>query len=354
MAKKADKIQRVRLVDVAQKAGVSRTTAAQVLLKSGGPNARVSEETARRITEIAAEMNYRPNLTAQQLAGGKTRLIGTIIDSGAPLSVVHMLQAIEKISASKGFRLLVGYVHNDFDRIAEYVEDFYMRGVEGAICLSHSYPDFGHRIPPLFKKLPNSVFVGKPLGDEEASYVTPDFKMIGYIGASHLLGLGYRRIAFLRSGSVYQGMIDWESGYRQAFEDAGVEYFPEMVWRGPTMRINRPRLVRECLESVLKLQPDAIFATNDLSALWVMNQLKREGISVPEDIAMLSGFRQDFGWAPIPRITSIDQKEPSVAIKATKILFDMIEGKVDANIPTAVVVKPKLIIAESCGCHLKK
>ncbi len=339
------------MADVAKQARVSRTTAAKVLFDTGGSNTRVGKKTAERIRQIAHDMRYQPHLVAQQLAGKPARLIGVILDAKAPPQFARMLETIEGVAAERNFRLLVGYVNESFEQIAEYAREFRGRGVEGVICLAHNYPDYGHRIPPLFNDVPNTLFIHKPLGVESAPYVTPDYEKVGYLGTWHLLKQGCRRIVLLRSQSRYGGMLDWKAGYRRAMEESGHAYQPELVWHGPTLRINRARLVNRCLDEVLPLKPDAIFASNDESALWVIRGLRDRGIRVPQDIAVLSGCRQTFGHAAVPAITAIDQRGRSVAKQAARLVCRMAEGDARASRQACegIVVQPRLVIAESCG-----
>lgn len=344
------------MADVAKRARVSRTTAAKVLFNSGGSNTRVGAKTAERIRRIADEMRYQPHIVAQQLAGKPARLIGVILDAKAPIQFTRMLETIEGVAAERNFRLLVGYVNESFEQIAEYVREFRGRGVEGVICLAHNYPDLGHRIPPLFNDIPNTLFIHKPLGVENAPYVTPDYEKVGHLGTWHLLQQGYRRIVLLRSQSRYEGMLNWKAGYRRAMEESEHPYRPELVWHGPTLRLNRPRLVNRCLDEILPLEPDAIFASNDESALWVIRGLRDRGIRVPEDIAVLSGCRQTFGRAAIPAITAIDQRGRAVAKQAARAVCQMAEGDERAyrRACEGIAVQPRLVIAESCGARKEK
>ncbi len=91
----------IRLVDIARKAGVSKITVAKVLHDTGGKNTRVSEATAKRVCRIATTLNYHPNLAARQLTGQKSNIIGGIIDSMAPETVLKELSIIERMAADQ-------------------------------------------------------------------------------------------------------------------------------------------------------------------------------------------------------------------------------------------------------------
>src|SRR5262245_955819 len=102
-----------RLIDVARQAGVSRATAAQVLNASGGQSVRVSEATRKRVLAVARAVDYRPNRVAQQLKGGRSRLLGVLLDSVNMEVMSNRLAALERRARQQGYRLTIGQVHQD-------------------------------------------------------------------------------------------------------------------------------------------------------------------------------------------------------------------------------------------------
>ncbi|MEM7624161.1 MAG: LacI family DNA-binding transcriptional regulator [Planctomycetota bacterium] len=347
---------RVRLVDVARAAQVSRATASKVLLGSGGENTRFSGKTAERVRRVAEKLEFRPNVTAQTLAGKRTRVIGAVVDAHAGLSSVRKLQAIEQIASDRGYRLLVGYIHDSYDKIAEFANDLYDREVEGVICMAHIYPEFGHRIGKLFRRFPNRIFMPAPVVDEGDTCVSVDFRKLAYLAAAHLLRLGRRRIVLTRRhGDVNDFRVkDWDEGFRAAHVAHGVELEPWQIVTGESSLMNRPRLASACAGRVLELRADGVVTPTDTSAMWLMGELRRRGCAIPEDLSIVSCQREPEGWASDIRLTSVDRREQKVASQAIECLLRQISLPADQPRPQqSVLVPPRLVVGDSCGAKAR-
>ncbi len=348
----------VRLIDIARKAGVSKITVAKVLHDTGGKNTRVSEATAGRVRKIAAKLNYRPNLAARQLAGQKSKIIGGIIDSLAPETVIKELSSIERMAADHGYRLMVGYSHGEFERISNYVNDFLGRGVDGVICLSHTYPEYGNKVAELFKPFKHCVFVEPPIGDVPFPFVTSDYAAAGYLVTQHLLSLGYRRIAIIQDGSRNQSVMQEFSGYLQAMKEANIVADRSLIWQtDEPLESNLPNMHR-CLKDLLPGKPQGIIVGNDGRALWLIRALAELGMKVPEDMAVVSTDRWEIGSACLPSITSVDLRPGDVARQAANILMEELENPKDfenkRSSSRSLVLPPQLVIGESCGAKSPK
>jgi DNA-binding LacI/PurR family transcriptional regulator len=345
----------VRLIDIAQKAGVSKITVAKVLHNTGGQNTRVGEATAERVRKIAAELNYRPNLTARQLTARKSFIIGAIIDSSAPETVIKELATIERVAMEHDYRLMVGYSHGELHRISNYVDDFLGRGVDGVICLSHTYPEYGHKVAELFKVFNHCVFVESPLSKVSFPSVTPNFTAAGYLITRHLLSLKYSRIAIIQDGVRNRSVQQEFCGYQHALEEAGLAVEPDLIWQTEGILNHSVEAMNDCLKILLPAKPQAIISPNDGQAIWLIKALDEQGLHVPNDLAVVSTDRWEIGQGCIPSITSVDLRPEEVACNAANILFKKLQDSEDQpDDNQTVVITPELIIGQSCGALLKK
>ncbi|MEO1236753.1 MAG: LacI family DNA-binding transcriptional regulator [Planctomycetota bacterium] len=348
------RLKRVRITDIAQAANVSRATVSKVLLGTGGANTRVSASTAERVRRLAQKLDFRPNLAAQTLAGKRTRVIGAVIDVAAGASANRRLQTIDRVCTARGYRLLVGYVHNSYDKIAEFADDFYGREVEGVICMAHNYPEFGLRITQLFRRFPNRVFTPAPMVDAGDTFVSTDFRRLSYLAADHLLKLGRRRVVMVRRyGDASQFRVrDWDGGFRDAHQAHGRELEPRQIVMGETSLNNRPRFARDIADKVLAAGADAVVTTNDTAALWLMGELRRRGHRIPEDVAIVGCQRDPDGWASDIRLTSVDRRERIIARHAINQLLEQIDLPPDQpRTPRRITVAPRLVVGDSCGAR---
>ncbi|OGV50789.1 MAG: hypothetical protein A2017_12930 [Lentisphaerae bacterium GWF2_44_16] len=337
-----------RLIDIADKAGVSKVTVAKVLHKTGGDNTRVSKETAEKIRKIAAELKYIPNNAARQLSGKKNNIIGVVIDSFAPQ--VHMTQValMEQYAAEKGFKLMVGQAHNDTKRILGYARDFAAYRLDGVICMAHLYPQNATLIAEEFNSLLKTVFIGKPLSESKnLNYVQADIKAGMRQAVSYLLKQGRRNIAALLVKGTYEsmGMNEREAGFLDALATNNIPAEKAIIRKVPLSEPLSPETIQPHLEYLVKTKKaDAIIASNDIMAAMIIRCLMRMKVKIPGEMKIIGYDNIDIASLMIPSITTFDQNNHLIAKAAIDMLTDMIEGK---KIKENVTIKPSLIIRES-------
>lgn len=348
----SSKTKRCRLIDVAKAAGVSRVTAAKVLLGTGGDHVRVSSETHDRVSRIGLKMGYRPNMAARQLKGMRTNTIGVIIDSFAGEFAFQHLADVEQEASRLGWRMIIGQSHNDPDGTIMHCDDFAHRGVDGVICLSHRYPDSADRIAQSFiQKHEHVVFAGKPhVESDKMSYVDVDVAHGTHLAVEHFITSGRRRIGLIKAGPEYNVAQAIRSEYINMMESHGIEIDPtwiQMVSISHDKDVMKDAYCKAASELVEEGKVDAILTSNDRCAAIVIKQLKRLGLSVPGDIAIIGEDNLPLGELVDPELTTIDHRKQEISTSIVQILVDMIEGKELPPERRQIVLKPNLIIRES-------
>ena len=337
-----------RLIDIAEKIGVSKVTVAKVLHQTGGSNTRVSKETARKICAMAAELNYIPNNAARQLNGRRNNLIGLVIDSLAPQVHMERVALMEQYAVEKGFKLMIGQAHNDPKRILAYARDFAAYRVDGAICMAHHYPHDADLITGEFNSLLKTVFIGKPLSENEnLNCVHADVKNGMLQAVDYLIKENCRRITVLlgEGGSENVGMREREDGIIAAFAAHNIPPEKTCIRKVSREKPLSAETIKPHLEYLVKTgRTDAIITSNDIMAAVAIRCLTHMGINVPADIKIIGYDNMDIAALMMPSITTFDQNNHFIAKNAIDILFDMINNKKHRNY---VMIKPSLIIRES-------
>ncbi|MBI1367354.1 MAG: LacI family DNA-binding transcriptional regulator [Planctomycetes bacterium] len=338
----------VRLIDVAQAAGVSRVAVGQVLNRSGGSNVRVSEETRRRVLDIARKLNYRPNRIAQQLRGGRTKMLGVILDTMHMPVMYNRLSALERAASARGYRLVIGQVHADPAGVGEYLEDFEGRGVDGVICLFDLMRGRDKAVAPLFDGVEHVVFHGRPVY-EGASVVRVDTTDAIRQAMAHLFERGRKRPGLVL-WNLDDELCDYRrAGFTEGYAAAGVTLDEGMIWEG---RHTSQTPSQEVLDDVIdKLivgkKADAIVAPNDEWAVRLMQKLKSRGFKVPGDVALVGYDNLEIADVIEPGLTTIDQQHDLYAAAALDLLIGGIEEGKKKGESRRVTIKPKLIVRQS-------
>ncbi len=336
----------VTLSDIAKAVGVSRSAVSKALLGGGGKTTKVSEKIVLRIRECASRMGYRPNLLAQRLASRRDDIIGLIVDSQCCRLYTNIMCEIERLVSQAGYRLQVGLVHDNLDAIKRYVDDLLGYDIQNVICLAHYY-DFAEQIPPLFKPFKNALFINKPMTDEEFSFVSPDYYNTFREAVEYLLGLGRRRIVYVKTAyDTYDARVRAQA-FRDAHNARGISFDEAQIYREPLYEVNTPELMARLLDDVLPLNPDALIIGNATAILLAMRQLKERGLCVPEDVSLVGMDGWEGCDAIMPSITVMDNNPLRVAEESVKAILGNI-GRETAQL-NEIFVPGTLRLGESCA-----
>ena len=163
----------------------------------------------------------------------------------------------------------------------------------------------------------------------------------------HLLKHGHRQIAFIAGNSGRGGDSEERlHGYRTALKDAGLSEDPRLIAFGEHRKEDGMIAMRKILDSGAPFT--ALIASNDLSCLGAIQCLQEAGRNIPEDVAVI-GFDDILDARSLsPSLTTIRHPTFSLGYQSVITLMEHIRG--DANAPSRVVVPPRLIVRQSCGC----
>lgn len=328
---------RITIAEVATYAGVSVSTVSRVL---NGLD-RVHPRTRERVLEVVRKLNYQPSAFARGLAFQRTHTLGLVIPTISDPFYLSIVRGVEEAAASEQHSLLV--VSQPSAASARRVcELFTQRRVDGMVVVGVTVPaeatqHLRHQGFPL------ALLQGGP-----GSVV--NFAVDNYGGAvamtEHLVGLGYRRVAYIAGSDNTSDNGERFRGFRDTLDRAGLAFDPQLFAQGDYSLGSGARATEALLARTL---PDAIFAANDRMALEAMLALRRSGRRVPEDVAVV-GF-DDIpmaSYASSP-LTTVRQPGYELGFRAAKAVLGTLRGEV---LPTGVILPVELVVRESCGMGL--
>ncbi len=339
----------VRIKDIAEKAGVSEGAVRKALHGYAG-TARVGKETTKKIRDIAAQMRYRPNLVARQLAGGQNRVIGVIIDSIPPSVHLSRLDAIEAEVAKYEYRLIVGQSHGEASRVENYLRDFAGRRIDALLYVSHhgNNPQVDDVLTEWHRDFRTIVFIGRVLGDisTRSSYSVNVDRAEGIrLAVEHLLDRGKSRVGLIINknlGYTTQQRLD---GYTQAMSARNMEVKPGLIQYLKSAKSIDQRVAPVVDTLINDHHVDAIIAHNDYFAFAAINQLRRMNLRVPQDVAVIGFDNIEAAELFYPPLTTIDQNVKLTAKTAIRMLMDLLEDKKVRD--RHIQLSPKLVVRES-------
>lgn len=269
----------VSLSDVATLAGVSVSTASKVL-NGGG---RVSPDTRRRIEEVAAKLDFRPNALARFFATGKSQTIGVLTSEAPSMFAMPVLLGAQSALGRSEMATLVYSVHYDLRALSDVVRKLRARQVDGVVVIGDGLERPLHSISHSL-----SVPVVYALGVSEEPHdvsVTPDGRMVGHLAAEHLLDIGRRKIVHITGPTTDLAVRDRVQGLTETLNEADIRLAGDSVMYGDWSRGWGMRAAAQLLER--RLDFDAVFCGNDQIATGVHMALRMAGVRIPDDVALV-------------------------------------------------------------------
>jgi LacI family transcriptional regulator len=324
---------RVRLADVAARAGVSRTTASYVL-NGTSAQMRISPETERRVRHAVVELGYRPNRSALSLRTAKTKTIGVISDfvaSGGFAS--QMLSGASAAARSRDHLIVIGETEGDPAVEAQMIDEMLDRQVDGVI-----YTTLVTAEVTAAAQLRQSRTVLLNCVDPEADLpaVLPDELHGGRSAAAVLLDAGVGDRVYVVGEEVNPRAIAGPlrlEGIEGALAAAGrpLEGVIPCFWD-----------VEPAFEAVVawlekRTVPTAFVCMNDRIAMGTYQALASQGHQVPGDVSIVSFDGSELASWLRPALTSVCIPYAELGARAVHTLLDPEEAPAVLRMPMSVL-----------------
>jgi DNA-binding LacI/PurR family transcriptional regulator len=306
---------RITIRDVAAHAGVSHQTVSRVI----NQNERVSPATRARVENAIAELSYRPNATARNMAKGSTGTLACIAPNLTDYTFASIIDGAETQARKQGYFMLSASAQDDKTFMFLMDDLVKSRRVDG-IMVINPYADRRHMyLPPDFP----TVFAGARPREEAAASVALNDVAASREATSHLVELGHRRIAMITGPMAEDCSQDRCLGYEQALGAAGIDPRPKLVvegdWLAPSGYEAFQRLSR------LDPTPTAIFAQNDQMAVGVLRAARDLGLTIPEQLSVIGVDDIPLAAYFAPPLTTLRQDFADIGREATRSLIRSVE-----------------------------
>jgi LacI family transcriptional regulator len=308
----------VTIKDIAKRAKVSISTVSRVL--SG--RTTVAEDKRQAVLKAVSDLDYRPNIFAQGLAGGQSKTIGVITQDISSPVYDSILRGIRQGLRGSGYSPIFadGYWREDKERQA--MDILLQRRVDGLIILGGCSPE---ETLCQVSKQTNLLVVGRDLPAIADKCLPLDDFGGAYRATTYLIEQGHTKIAHITGLLSHQDAQNRQRGYIQALQDAGLKIDPDLIVEGDFVEQSGVLAV-EMLFTRGRLFT-AIFAANDQIAIGVRLALYRRGIRVPEDVSIMGFDDQRVAAYLTPPLTTIRQPALEIGETAAQAMLNFLQGK---------------------------
>jgi LacI family transcriptional regulator len=336
-----NKTKEVTIYDIAQKLNISVATVSRGLKDSE----MVNKKTRKKIFELAEKMGYRTNHFARNLRQQETHTIGVIVHELNSNFITSVLAGIEKVTAETGYDIIIAHSSESFEKEAANAKNLFHKRVDGVIAsLSMDTANLDHFKLFTKKGIP-VIFFDRVEQDTENSVVIIDNYKCGYQATKHLIDQGCTRIAHVTASLQRNVYLQRFKGYRDALFDSGLLYDENYL----ILDSLTEKAGIEAAHRILKMNPlpDGIFITNDFVSAVCMRTLKENGISIPDDIAIV-GFNNDvIGKLIEPTLTTVNYPGADMGEIAARNLINHLQGISNISQTNCIIVRSELIIRNS-------
>jgi LacI family transcriptional regulator len=312
--------------DVARLAGVSIKTVSRVFNQA--PNVR--PPTRDKVVAAAETLNYRPNLSARQLASNRTFLVGMLYDEPDPEKENDYVTAVQsgalRACQESGYHLLISPCRANSPALIDEIVGL-SRQVDGFIVLQplSDLPSLNQLLLEnniacvRVSQRPIDGFPWISVGDTDAADEMTEY----------LLQLGHRRIGFILGHPDHGQSHDRLAGYRRALKRHDIDLDDDLVEQGRFDYESGYSCARNLLSSTPP--PTAIFASNDPMAMGVLSAAHEMGFEVPGELSV-AGFDDTplarHAWPPL---TTVRQPIAEIARVATEELTKRLQGRSEGD-----------------------
>ncbi len=327
--------------DVAQRAGVSPITVSRVINHSG----YASQETRERVEAAVAELGYVPNRLARSLRSKRTHTLALVITDITNPFFTTVARGVEDTASDAGYTVIFCNTDESESEEKKYLQVLLQQQVDGILLVpARSTLDSidlirkqGTPVVVLDRRLPRDVDVDTVRCENELG---------AYQLVRLLIELRHRRIAILSGPLGVSTAEDRLAGYRRAMREADLTDEAHMVVFGSFNQASGVEMMRQLLG--LDPFPTAVFAANNLIGIGALHAIQQAGLSVPNDVALVTFDDLPPTLLTMPFFTVAAQPAYEMGRRATQLLLARLANA--AAEPCQEIVLPtELIVRQSSG-----
>lgn len=319
--------------DVARLAGVSAASVSRAL--NGHPN--VSVRLRERVEAAVRELSYQPNPAAQTVRGGRTKLIGFLLDSmvNGPIYA-----SLDRTLREHGYAMLLTNAEQDPALGSAYLELMARRRVDG-LLIDSGVAGQGRIIDDLIRlRIPTVIFDHeRPPDAPFISVVQSDLASGTRAAVTHLVAEGHQRIGLIGGPAWWWPAQERLRGYLAGLDAAGIAPLPDLI-RGVEMAAE-PAVAATGALLDLDCPPTALIVGGNILLLGILRALGARGCAVGRDLALIGADDLDLTQLYSPPITVIARDLARRGEVASQLLLETIsrqEGRV-INLPTELIIR---------------
>ncbi|MEA3334286.1 MAG: LacI family DNA-binding transcriptional regulator [Chloroflexota bacterium] len=324
---------RPTIIDVAERAGVSKSTVSRVVADDGQG---VSDRARERVQKAIEELGYVPNAVASSLRTARTNIIMLTIPDIANPFWPDLARGVQDVMDEEGYAVVFANSDWDGQREATFLQMAGRNRLDGIL------------INPIQVSNEELKATGIPTVVISSSERYPDFDAVGSdsFGAAqqalaHLTVLGHRRIGLIRGRRVHRLQHSRLAGYLHYLHEHGLPIDENLIVEVTFDETGGFQAMEQLL--ALPCPPTAVFASNDLLAIGALHAAHAAGLQVPRDLSIVGLDGIFAASTTIPPLTTVAKPKEVIGRRAACLLLERIRR-----------LAPSTPRREIVACHLQE
>lgn len=317
----------ITIKDLAKELNLSPSTVSRAL------NDRwdVNQKTRQRVLEVAEKMNYRPNVMSLGLKRNQTFTVGVVIPEFVNSFFAEVINGIESVLHDHNYQLLICQSSESASIEKRNIEFMESRHVDGFLVSVSHQTQMADYYKSLIERGYPVVFFNRFCQDVKAPRVIVDDRKWAFAATEHLIRQGCKRIAHLEGPDNLSVSELRKEGYMDALTSYNIPVDESLIIPSGIFLEDGEAAARKILS--LPRRPDGIFAVNDPAAIGAIKELKRHGISIPKEIAIVGFSESMMATIVEPNLTSVSQPTFEIGASSARLILEWMQiGRMPRNL----------------------
>jgi LacI family transcriptional regulator len=316
------------IFDVAKMAGVSKSTVSRVLNQPEG----VKPEIKDAVMNAIKNLDYTPSYFAQGIRTGRTKTIAMLVPDFSNVFYSELFKGVELVALQSGYMVIICNTDRRIEEEYRYINKLIGRKIDGIIYNTYNISrDNINTLTAITAQTPivfmDNVFKKK----DNLSYVITEGCDSTCEAVTYLFRQNRRRIGYIKMGPKISVIEHRFRGYLKGLANCGLPaeeelvYRPDLVTSAEITHLSIGAMAGAYFAS-LPQPPDAIVAGFDILAIGCMRELKKLGIKIPDDMAIIGFDNISLCELVDPALSTIGQPIAKLGAAAAQIIIDKLEG----------------------------
>ncbi|MDC1106447.1 LacI family DNA-binding transcriptional regulator [Prolixibacteraceae bacterium] len=334
----------ITIHDIAKALKVSASTISRALKD----DKRISEATRKKVIKYAQENGYRPNVVASNLRKQRTETIGIIVPRIDRHFLSTIISSIEHYAHMHGFSVLITQSRESMVAESKAVLTMFNQRVDGLLVSTSLETEDEDNFDLFIKNNIPLVFFDRVPDNDKLNRVVTNDRESSYQVTRRLLNNGHKNIFFVNGPSNILVFRNRLKGFQQALFEKGLTWDDTLYKECDLTQASGRIIAQEILSS--DNIPNAIYCSNDTTALSFLQVAQEKGLSVPNDFSLHGFSDEPFSSVLTPKLSTVRQPGEEMGRVAVERLIELIE---DDKLSSETVVIPSVIKSRDSDLKIK-